>query len=85
MSRLCRLKSYKHIGEDGQWAYDEIIRLREKLKVAESVINQSAAVFHNYALHHAAKEQTPDNAFKVERNLGYSRMCDEALAKIREE
>lgn len=28
MSRLCRLKSYKNIGEDGRWAYDEIVKLQ---------------------------------------------------------
>ncbi len=28
MSRLCRLKSYSGVGDDGKWAYREIIRLR---------------------------------------------------------
>lgn len=27
MSRLCRLKTKTH-GKDGQWAYDEIVKLR---------------------------------------------------------
>lgn len=39
MSRLCRLKSASH-GEDGQWAYEEIVRLREKLDYANAVIEQ---------------------------------------------
>lgn len=32
MSRLCRLKNNSH-GEDGQWAYTEILRLRAELEV----------------------------------------------------
>ena len=35
MSRLCRLKSYKSIGEDGQWAYDEITTLRQRVAELE--------------------------------------------------
>ena len=30
MSRLCRLKNASH-GEDGAWAYDEIVRLRAEV------------------------------------------------------
>lgn len=30
MSRLCRLKSYKDIGDDGLWAYAEITRLTKQ-------------------------------------------------------
>jgi len=33
MSRLCRLKTKSH-GEDGKWAYNEIINLRQQ--IAES-------------------------------------------------
>ena len=29
MSRLCRLKTASH-GDDGQWAYDEIVSLRKQ-------------------------------------------------------
>ena len=31
MSRLCRLKSYLNIGDDGKWAYDEITQLRQQV------------------------------------------------------
>ncbi len=30
MSRLCRLKSYKDIGDDGRWAFDAIVKLRKE-------------------------------------------------------
>ena len=30
MSRLCRLKTASH-GEDGKWAYEEIVKLRAEL------------------------------------------------------
>lgn len=40
MSRLCRLKSYKGIGEDGRWAYDEIVRLRSDLATSEEKVKQ---------------------------------------------
>ena len=30
MSRLCRLKTASH-GDDGKWAYDEIVKLRAEL------------------------------------------------------
>lgn len=38
MSRLCRLKTKTH-GEDGQWAYDEIIRLRREVGYQQSTID----------------------------------------------
>ena len=31
MSRLCRLKTKTH-GEDGQWAYDEIVKQRKQIE-----------------------------------------------------
>ena len=31
MSRLCRLRNASH-GDDGQWAYSEIVGLREQVK-----------------------------------------------------
>ena len=37
MSRLCRLKTKTH-GEDGKWAYDEIIKLRRKIADHESLM-----------------------------------------------
>lgn len=37
MSRLCRLRTYKH-GQDGQWAYEEIIKLREQVAEQAAVI-----------------------------------------------
>ena len=36
MSRLCRLKSYKNIGDDGKWAYSEIMQLRHKLAESQA-------------------------------------------------
>jgi hypothetical protein len=36
MSRLCRLKSYSTIGDDGVWAYNEITRLRAVVAGYES-------------------------------------------------
>jgi len=36
MSRLCRLKSYKHIGDDGVWAYGEIPRLKSRVAELET-------------------------------------------------
>lgn len=43
-------------------------------------LNDAADVFHNYAELHSLKEQTPENAHKVERNLTFAAMCDTALA-----
>lgn len=36
MSRLCRLKSYKNIGDDGKWAYSEIMQLRRQLAESQA-------------------------------------------------
>lgn len=41
MSRLCRLKTKTH-GKDGQWAYDEIIKLRQKIKDNEQMVRDLA-------------------------------------------
>jgi hypothetical protein len=38
MSRLCRLKSYTTIGEDGKWAYKEIVRLRARVAELEGQV-----------------------------------------------
>lgn len=38
MSRLCRLKTNTH-GEDGKWAYSEIIRLRKDVCHQQSTID----------------------------------------------
>ena len=37
MSRLCRLRTKTH-GEDGQWAYEEITKLREQVAAQAAVI-----------------------------------------------
>ena len=39
MSRLCRLKTASH-GEDGQWAYEEITKLREQVAAQAAVIEK---------------------------------------------
>lgn len=39
MSRLCRLKTKTH-GEDGQWAYEEITKLREQVAAQAAVIEK---------------------------------------------
>ena len=35
MSRLCRLKTSSH-GEDGKWAYEEIVKLRAELSALKA-------------------------------------------------
>ena len=39
MSRLCRLRNKSH-GEDGQWAYEEITKLREQVAAQAAVIEK---------------------------------------------
>lgn len=39
MSRLCRLRTKTH-GEDGQWAYEEITKLREQVAAQAVVIEK---------------------------------------------
>ena len=39
MSRLCRLRNKTH-GEDGQWAYEEITKLREQVAAQAAVIEK---------------------------------------------
>ena len=39
MSRLCRLRNKSH-GEDGQWAYEEITKLRETIAAQAAVIEK---------------------------------------------
>lgn len=39
MSRLCRLRNKYH-GEDGQWAYEEITKLREQVAAQAAVIEK---------------------------------------------
>jgi multidrug resistance efflux pump len=51
MSRLCRLKSYKNIGEDGVWAYEEITKLRAELAEANQTIEEQIKVRHAWSLH----------------------------------
>ena len=53
MSRLCRLRNKSH-GEDGQWAYEEITKLRETIAAQAAVIEKLLA-FVKYV-----SEQTPE-------------------------
>ena len=39
MSRLCRLKTASH-GDDGQWAYEEITKLREQVAAQAALIDE---------------------------------------------
>ena len=59
-------------------------QLEAALKVAMSALNRAADKFHDYAEIHAAKEASPENDLKVERNLMLSSDMDKALAKINE-
>jgi len=43
VSRLCRLKTKTH-GEDGKWAYEEIIKLRLHLVAEQSEIQRLKAL-----------------------------------------
>ena len=45
MSRLCRLKTKTH-GEDGQWAYEEITKLREQVAAQAAVIESLKEALH---------------------------------------
>jgi len=44
MSRLCRLKTKTH-GEDGQWAYEEITKLREQVAAQAAVIEKLPTLY----------------------------------------
>lgn len=63
MSRLCRLKCKSH-GEDGKWAYNEIIRLRKELDESRAASQareaklREALVLSNKALEAIASEMT---------------------------
>ena len=63
MSRLCRLKC-KSYGEDGKWAYNEIIRLRKELDESRAASQareaklREALVLSNKALEAIASEMT---------------------------
>lgn len=48
MSRLCRLRNKTH-GEDGQWAYDEIVSQRKKIEALQFALAETEALFE--ALH----------------------------------
>ena len=50
-----------------------IQKLKEALVIAEGV-------FRDYARLHAEKEQTQENAKKVERNLHFQNICEQALS-----
>ena len=62
----------------------QITTLKAALKVARDALNRAVDKFHDYAEIHAAKEATPENDLKVERNLMLSSDMDKALAKINE-
>ena len=63
---------------------DRTAELEAALKVAKDALNIAADKFHDYAEIHAAKEASPENDIKVERNLMLSSDMDKALAKINE-
>ena len=63
---------------------DRTAELEAALKVARAALNRAADKFHDYAEIHAAKEASPENDIKVERNLMLSSEMDKALAKINE-
>ena len=43
MSRLCRLKTASH-GEDGKWAYGEIVKLRSELSALKAENEKAKAL-----------------------------------------
>ena len=49
MSRLCRLKTSSH-GEDGKWAYEEIVKLRAELSALQADSATAWAQAHRLAL-----------------------------------
>ena len=64
MSRLCRLKAYKGIGEDGKWAYEEIIKLRQQrneLLAAAKIILSDAPLDNGVMALAAAVRNAKDN------------------------
>ena len=63
---------------------DRTAELEAALKVARDALNRAADKFHDYAEIHAAKEASPENDVKVERNLALAADMDKALAKINE-
>jgi hypothetical protein len=56
MSRLCRLKSYKNIGEDGQWAYNEIVKLRDEVAEYAELCNKLSDILSATAIALKGKE-----------------------------
>ena len=57
MSRLCRLKTKTH-GEDGQWAYDEIVKLSQRVAELEKELSKcQESEFHpDWSLLQASQE-----------------------------
>ena len=49
MSRLCRLKTSSH-GDDGKWAYEEIVKLRAELSALKTDSATAWAQAHRLAL-----------------------------------
>ena len=78
VDRLTTQEEFAHVDMAGLHeqlaaAQAENQKMREALVIAEGV-------FRDYAMLHAAKEPTQENAKKVERNLHYSNICKEALS-----
>ena len=82
MSRLCRLKTASH-GDDGKWAYNEIVSLRKQRDELLEVLLTAAETFASYAEIHAAK--TPPDIVKAEFNRDRAQMCFAAIASVKGE
>ena len=53
MSRLCRLRNASH-GDDGQWAYSEIVGLREQVEKLKTCLSHYAVYQTSYGTKNAA-------------------------------
>ena len=49
MSRLCKLKTASH-GDDGKWAYDEIVSLRKQRDELMAALKKLTDVFANIGI-----------------------------------
>ena len=71
MSRLCRLRNASH-GDDGQWAYSEIVGLREQLA---AIAEQNEAII--------AAANALENIASTSSSTRIRRVANEALTAIR--
>ena len=78
MSRLCRLRN-KTNGEDGQWAYEEITKLREQLAAKDAVIEKLRSAFQTYIDEHEECTDA-DDWMAMMCSVEAHRVADEALA-----